>query len=159
MVCQTINIIHIHNLSNNTLIWVDALNKNRWLMRGNPWTSRHSCSSPAQTASARKFSNPSRNSSFPDKKYHAQHAFQWKCPPANRSPGPSRYRKIFTQNSLELIWVKVDYRPAPVSTARGVLSRILKSTPSDQLSIYLRSRFIHSCNQTSFRPCTCSQGQ
>ncbi len=44
-----------------------------------------------------------------------------------------------------------DQRPDPDITAKGVLRSILKSSPSDQLSMYFRSRFIHSSKHTSFR--------
>ena len=69
------------------------------------------------------------------------------CPPAIRSPVPSRsLGSCFTQNSSRLKWVMglretvgftgVDQRPSPVSTDHGVLISILKSSPRDQLSMY-----------------------
>jgi len=54
----------------------------KWVKEGfnlcNLRTSRHFYWFHAQTAPARVFSNPSRNSRFQDKKYRAQHALQWK---------------------------------------------------------------------------------
>jgi len=43
------------------------------------------------------------------------------------------------------------YRPDPVSTALAVITRILKSLNKDQVSMCLRSSFIHSSKLKSFR--------
>ncbi len=75
----------------------------------------------------------------------------WKTSPIVGSDGDLPYHTSDRPNATSHY-----FAPMPNSTAGIVLSRILRSSQIDQLSMYLRSSFTHVSNSfTSLRPLIC----